>query len=209
MKAKTILRLVLWTIVIACGIYGVVCLYNGECLRKQYWAEFYAVPCEFRLDATKASHIKIPFHHYFEGLHGLALCIRKNDFMENDFKLENAGFMRFSLLDDDKVIIEGDNKTPCKEVCLEDQTSTDQPFAWLCRLSPHIPHKDYILDVEVTMPRSEVFFADLPIVVRYNPCIMQKARAYVVYCIGIVLCLSALIFGGSMIWHGKHSVGGK
>ena len=93
----------------------------------------------------------------------------KNALGGEKLELEDVEFMCFSLLDDGKVIVEGDNKTPCNEVYLEEQSSFDQPLAWLCRSSPHIPYKDYTLNLEVKEPRCENCYADLPIVVRYNP----------------------------------------
>ena len=107
--------------------------------------------------------------------------------------------MEFSLLDGDTVVVEGDNATMCEDVLLEDQTSTDLPFAYLWQSSPHIPRKDYVLDVKVKKPFGEVVCADLSIVVRYNPCGMIMARAYLCNGIGIVLCLLALGVGGWMI----------
>ena len=77
MKRK-IIQLLLWAFVAVSGYWGCVSLRDGENLRELYLAELNAVPCEFRLDATKESRVKVPFHHTFEGLHGLALCVRKN-----------------------------------------------------------------------------------------------------------------------------------
>ena len=95
--------------------------------------------------------------------------------------------------------MEVDTETRCKDVLLEEQTSTDMPLAYLWRSSPHIPHKDYILDVKVKKPFGEAFCAELPIVARYNPCVMIMARAYFCNGIGIVLCLLAFGVGGWMV----------
>ncbi len=196
---KTIVRLVLWAIVIASGYYGLIGLRKGEKLKKQYLNEMHNTPCEFRLDATVGSHIQVPFHHSFDGLHGCVLCIRLSAISEKMPELTDASFMQFSLLDGDAVVVEGDNETWCKDVLLEDQTSTDLPLAYLWRSSPHIRHKDYILDVKVMKPFGEAVCSELPIVARYNPCIMIMARAYLCNGIGIVLCLLALGVGGWMV----------
>ena len=196
---KTIVRLVLWAVVIASGYYGLIELHEGEVLRKQYLNEMHNSPCEFRLDATVESHIQVPFHHSFDGLHGCVLCIRSSAVSGKIPELTDASFMQFSLLDGDAVVVEGDNETRCKDVLLEEQTSTDMPLAYLWRSSPHIPHKDYILDVKVKKPFGEAFCAELPIIARYNPCVMIMARSYLCKGIGIVLCLLALGVGGWMI----------
>ena len=196
---KTIFRLVLWAVVIASAYYGLIGLRKGATLRKQYLDEMHDAPCEFRLDATKENHIQVPFHHSFDGLHGCVLCIRKSAVSGQMPVLKDASFMEFSLLDGDTVVVEGDNATMCEDVLLEDQTSTDLPFAYLWQSSPHIPHKDYVLDVKVKKPFGEVVCADLSIVARYNPCGMIMARAYLCNGIGIVLCLLALGVGGWMI----------
>ena len=198
-KRKIIIQLLLWAVVAVSGYWGCVSHREGVVLRTRYLAELHAVPCEFRLDATKESHIKVPFHHAFEGLHGMALCIREK--AGKTPELEDASFMVFSLLDDGNVVVEGNSKTPCKEIWLEDQASGDKPFAWLCRSSPHIPYKDYILDVEVKAPLSDASFADLPIVVRYNPCVMQRARASLAESVAGVLCCLALALGGGLLCH--------
>ncbi len=201
---KTIVRLVLWAVVIASGYYGLIELHEGEVLRKQYLNEMHNSPCEFRLDATVESHIQVPFHHSFDGLHGCVLCIRSSAVSGKIPELTDASFMQFSLLDGDAVVVEGDNETRCKDVLLEEQTSTDMPLAYLWRSSPHIPHKDYILDVKVKKPFGEAFCAELPIIARYNPCVMIMARSYLCKGIGIVLCLLALgVSGwrvGRLIW---------
>ena len=196
---KTIVRLVLWAVAIASGYYGLIELHEGKVLRKQYLNEMHNSPCEFRLDATVESHIQVPFHHSFDGLHGCVLCIRSSGVSGKILELTDASFMQFSLLDGDAVVVEGDNATMCEDVLLEDQTSTDLPFAYLWQSSPHIPRKDYVLDVKVKKPFGEVVCADLSIVVRYNPCGMIMARAYLCNGIGIVLCLLALGVGGWMI----------
>ncbi|MBQ7176248.1 MAG: hypothetical protein IJS08_02445, partial [Victivallales bacterium] len=196
---KTIFRLVLWAVVIASAYYGLIALRTGATLRKQYLNEMHDTPCKFRLDATKENHIQVPFHHSFDGLHGCVLCISKSAVIGQMPAFTDASFMVFSLLDGDAVVAEGDNETPCKDVLLEDKASTDLPLAYLWRLSPHIPHKDYILDVKVKKPFGEVVHAELPIVARYNPCGMIMARAYLCKGIGIVLCLLAFGVGGWMI----------
>ena len=196
---KTIVRLVLWAVVIASGYYGLIELRKGEKLKKQYLNETHNVPCEFRLDATVGSHIQVPFHHSFDGLHGCVLCIRSSAVSGIMPELTDASFMQFSLLDGDAVVVEGDNETRCKDVRLEDQTSTDMPLAYLWRSSPHIPHKDYILDVKVEKPFGEAVCTELPIIARYNPCVMIMARAYFNNGVGIVLCLLALGGGGGMV----------
>ena len=71
---KTIVRLALWAVVIVSGYYGLIELQEGEVLRKQYLNEMHDSPCEFRLDATVESHIQVPSHHSFDGLHGCVLC---------------------------------------------------------------------------------------------------------------------------------------
>ena len=189
----------MWVVVFASAYYGLISLRDGATLRKLYLDEMHDAPCEFRLDATKENQIQVPFHQSFDGLHGCVLCIRKSAVSGQMPDLTDASFMEFSLLDGDAVVAEGDNETLCKDVWLEDQTSTDLPFAYLWRSSPHIPHKDYILDVKVKKPLGEMACAELPIVARYNPCGMIMARAYLCNGIGIVLCLLALGVGGWMI----------
>ncbi len=197
---KTIARLVLWAVVIASAYYGFIDLRKGATLKKLYLDEMHNTSCEFRLDVTKENHIQVPFHHSFDGLHGCVLCIRTSAVSGQMPALTDASFMQFSLLDGDAVVAEGDSETPCKDVWLEDKTSTDMPLAYLWRSSPHIiPHKDYILDVKVKKPFGEAVCAEWPIVARYNPCIMTMAQAYLCQGIGIVLCLLALGVGGWMV----------
>ncbi len=198
-QIKTIFKLLLWAVVIASCYYGYTSFRAGIIQRKHYLNELHDMPCEFTLDATQENHLQVPFHHTFDGLHGCVLCIRKSALHEELPELTDASFMEFSLLDGETVIVKGDNDTPCQDIWLEYKTTTDQPLAYLWRSSPDLPHKDYILDVKVTKTRSESACAELPIVVRYNPCGMINLGAWIAKSIGIGLWILALGLGGGMI----------
>lgn len=199
---KIIINLIFWAVVVGSGYYGVKHIRSGEILRQLFQKELNAVPCEFTLDATQENHIQVPFHHTFDGLHGCVLGIRTDNGMDALPELTDASFMAFSLLDGETVVVEGDNSKPCKEIWNDETRAfTIRPLAMLWGGSPHIPHKDYMLDIEVKKPLSEPSFAALPIVLCYNPCSCIMFGALMARVIGFGLCLLAL--GLALWWIGR------
>ncbi len=198
---QIIINLIFWAVVIGSGYYGIKYIRSGEVLRELFTKELNAVPCEFTLDATQENHIQVPFHHTFDGLHGCVLGIRTNEGMEALPELADASFMEFSLLDGETVVVEGDNSTPCKDIWNDkNRAFTIRPLALLWGGSPHIPHKDYSLDVKVKKPLSESACSALPIVVCYNPCGCVMYGALMGRVIGFGLCLLALGLALWRIW---------
>ena len=198
---KIIINLIFWTVVVLFGYYGVKYIHSGEILRELFAKELNAVPCEFTLDATLESHIQVPFHHTFDGLHGCVLGIRTDEGMETMPAFEDASFMEFSLLDGDTVVVAGNNSTPCKEIWLDERSSfTGHPLARLWTSSPHLQHKDYILDVVIKKPLAESAYAALPIVACYNPCGCVMYGALLGRVFGYGLCLLALGLALWRIW---------
>jgi len=195
---KIIINLIFWAVVVGSGYYGVKFVRSGEILRELFTKELNAVPCEFTLDATQENHIQVPFHHMFDGLHGCVLGIRTSDGMETLPAFEDASFMEFSLLDGETVVVEGDNSKPCKDIWNDETRAfTIRPLAMLWGGSPHIPHKDYTLDVKVKKPLSETTCVALPIVACYNPCSCTMFGALIHRVIGYGLSLLAL---GLALW---------
>lgn len=194
------IRLILWVLVLALGFFGVLCLRFDHSVTKRFQAEVEAVPCEFHLDATQPTHLRIPFHHGYEGLHGCVLYLReeKSKFL----KFQDASFLEFSLLDGDTVVVEGDNSTPCKEIWSDSADHfSGTPFAYLWHAAPHLPYQDYTLEVEVKTPQADPACADLSVVVHYHPCSMVLLGGFYARIIGIVSGGLALILAlGVVVW---------
>ncbi len=99
-------------------------------------------------------------------------------------------------MDGETVVLNGENTMPCSSIGIKNREGTeDHPLAYLWYRSPRLPHKDYILDVNVKVPRSESACPALPIVVRYIPCNVPLVVANICIGIGIVLLLLALGLG--------------
>ena len=201
MSYTAIVKLMLWALVAVSGYYAVVSFSAAKAKRVFFEDELHAVPCEFKLDATHENHIQVPFHHTYDGLHGCVLCIRTEDGQAIP-ELPDASFMEVSLLDGDSKLAEGDSNKPCKDIWVDGPRAfTMRPLAQLWLGSPHIPHKDYVLDVVVTKPRSEASCAELPIVACYNPCGCMLLGALIAQVIGFVLCLVSLGLAlGIVVW---------
>ena len=195
---STAVTLALWGLVLVCGLLGAEGIREAFHARKRYMDELSAVPCEFKLDATRENHIQVPFHHTFDGLHGCVLCIRRKDGMERSPDFKDASFMEFSLLDGDRAVVRGDNATPCDNILLEERKEIQGwPLAWLWSQSPHLAHGDYVLDIVIRTPRNEPSYADLTVVACYNPCGMELAAALVGVVMGLVFCLVSV---GGACW---------
>ena len=201
------IRLMLWVVVFVLCFFSVQGFRFDRSMTKRFQAEVEAIPCEFHLDATQPTHLKVPFHHAYEGLHGCVLYLREEE--SKSLKFQDASFLEFSLLEGDTVVVEGDNSTPCKEIWSDSADHfSGTPFAYLWHAAPHLPYQDYTLEVEVTTPQTDPACADLSVVVHYHPCSMVLLGGFYARIIGIVSGGLALILAlGVVVWQRRRPAG--